>query len=183
MDEALVIEGCRKGQTRAQKMLFDHFAEGMLAVCTRYVKNSADAEELMLNGFLKFFEHIGKYIFNGPGSVAPWLKKIMINECLMFLRRKGQLILTNERVAEDVYLEAQAIDKLSATELFRYITELPAGYRTVFNLYVIEEMTHREIAVLLGISEGTSKSQLNKARIQLQDKIKKSGSYDERFRQ
>lgn len=182
MDEALIIEGCRQGQAKAQKMLFDNFADGMLVVCTRYVKNSADAEELMLSGFLKFFAQIDKFIFSGAGSTAPWLKKIMVNECLMFLRKKGQLILIDERMAGEISLDAQAIDKISTSELFRYITELPAGYRTVFNLYVIEEMSHKEISAALGISEGTSKSQLSKARVQLQNIIKKSGAYHERFR-
>lgn len=182
MDEALVIQGCREGQSKAQKLLFDQYADAMLAVCTRYVKTHADAEELMLNGFYKFLSQVNKFVYNGPGSIGPWLRKIMVNECLMFLRKKGQLIINNEQAAEEIGISEEAIDKLSAAELFRSITELPAGYRTVFNLYVMEEMSHKEIAALLGISEGTSKSQLSKAKQYLQNIIKQKGGYHERFR-
>jgi len=177
-----LIEGCREGRHKEQKLLFDQYAGAMLAVCTRYVRNGADAEELMLNGFYKFFSQVNRFVYNGQGSIAPWLRKIMINECLMFLRKKGQLIMKNEQAVEETGYDEEATGRLSATELFTYITQLPAGYRTVFNLYVIEEMSHKEIAVLLNISEGTSKSQLSKARLQLQQIIKQKGAYHERFR-
>lgn len=182
MDEAQMIEGCRSKHSKSQKLLFDSYANAMLIVCTRYVKNTADAEELMLTGFYKFLTQIDRFIYNGPGSIAPWLRKIMVNECLMFLRKKGQLILVDDKTAEQVSVAEEASEGLNAEELFRCITELPAGYRTVFNLYVIEEMSHKEIAAMLGISEGTSKSQLNKARLSLQNIIKKRNGYHERSR-
>jgi RNA polymerase sigma factor (sigma-70 family) len=180
MDEARIIMGCRQEEARAQKLLFEKYADAMLLVCVRYVKNHADAEELLLNGFYKFFTQADKFVYNGEGSVAPWLRKIMVNECLMFLRKKGHLILMDEQYAAQLSVEDDAIAKLGASELFEVITELPAGYRTVFNLYVIEEMTHKEIAVALGITEGTSKSQLNKARVALQKIVLSKGGYHER---
>lgn len=182
MTEQQIISDCKNGQTKAQKALFDLYAQKMMLVCMRYVKNQADAEELMLNGFLKFFDQIGRFIFNGEGSTFPWLKKIMVNECLMFLRKKGKLIMMDERMAEHVTIEEQPIANIDASLLFGYITELPVGCRTIFNLYVIEECTHKEIASLLGIAEGTSKSQLSKARQLLQRTIKQKGAYHERFR-
>lgn len=182
MDETLIIEGCKQGQAKAQKLLFDNFADAMLVTCTRYVRNPADAEELMLSGFYKFFTQLDKFRYKGTGSIAPWLRKIMINECLMFLRKRGQLILIDERSAEQLHTDETIYDKIDSDILFNSITQLSAGYRTIFNMYVIEGMTHREIAKALNISIGTSKSQLNKARTALQQIIKRNGGYNERFR-
>lgn len=182
MEETLIIDGCRKQQHKAQQQLFNSYADGMLLVCTCYVKNHADAEELMLTGFYKFFSQIDKFVYAGAGTIGPWLRKIMVNECLMFLRKKGQLILIDEKTAEQISIDEHATDSLGAAELYKCIAELPAGYRTVFNLYVMEEMSHKEIAKSLGISEGTSKSQLNKARLSLQNIINKRNGYHERTR-
>lgn len=181
MTEQQIISDCKKGLAKAQKMLFDQYAQRMLLVCMRYVKNEADAEELMLNGFYKLFDQIDRFVYSGEGSIRPWLNKIMVNECLMFLRRKGKLILMDEKAAEGLASEEQPLN-LEATQLFRYITELPHGCRTVFNLFVMEQYSHKEIASLLGITEGTSKSQLSKARQLLQNTIKQKGGYHERFR-
>lgn len=172
MNERQLIEACKQGLAKAQKLFFEQYADGMFIVCLRYIKNKADAEELMLNGFYKFYTQIDKFIYSGPESIRPWLKKIMVNECLMFLRKKGQLILMDESYAEQVTVEEDISNGLNAAELMTTIMELPAGYRTVFNLFVIEDMSHKEIAAILGISEGTSKSQLNKARTLLQKMIR-----------
>jgi len=178
MDEARIITGCKNKDPKAQKALFDAYAYGMLVVCLRYVKHQPDAEELMLNGFYKFFTHIDQFIYTGKESIAPWIKKIVVNECLMFLRRKGGLQITDEDLAAELAAGDDIIARLSASEIFELVTKLPVGYRTVFNLYVIEGMSHKEIAAALNISEGTSKSQLNKARVMLQKEMKKSGVYD-----
>lgn len=164
-------------EPKAQQALFDSYAYGMLLLCMRYVNDRHDAEELMLNGFYRFFTHIGQFVYAGGGSVAPWLKKIMINECLMFLRKQGRLRIIDEDHAAEVAANDEVIAHLSAAEIFEVVAALPPGYRTVFNMYVVEGMTHREIASALDISEGTSKSQLNKARIMLQKEMKKIGLY------
>jgi RNA polymerase sigma factor (sigma-70 family) len=144
----------------------------MLMVCLRYVKHLPDAEELMLNGFFSFYKSIDKFIYNGQGSIGGWLKKIMVNECLMFLRKKEGLKITDEGHAAEIGADDGMIGRMNANEIFQLVMNLPAGYRTVFNMFVIEGYSHKEIAKLLGISEGTSKSQLNKARGMLQKVVK-----------
>ena len=172
MTEQKAIEGCKRQDRISQKYLFDAYADGMLMVCLRYVKRLPDAEELMLNGFYNFFKAIDRFVYNGQGSIGGWLKKIMVNECLMFLRKQGGLKMAEESYAADIATDDGQISRMNANELFQLIMKLPAGYRTVFNLFVIEGYSHKEIAQLLGINEGTSKSQLNKARMLLQKVIK-----------
>jgi RNA polymerase sigma factor (sigma-70 family) len=164
------IEGCKKQDRLSQKYLYDAYADAMMMLCMRYVNNLQDAEELMLNGFLNFFRTIDRFIFSGTDSISAWLKKIMVNECLMFLRKKGMRLVDEEHAAEIAHGEDH-LDRLAAHELFHLITTLPAGYRTVFNLFVVEGYGHKEIATMLNITEGASKSQLNKARKQLQKTI------------
>ena len=166
------IEGCKRQDRISQKYIFDTWSDGMLMLCTRYVKQLPDAEEIMLNGFYNFFKSIDRFVYSGDSSIAAWLRKIMVNECLMFLRKKGELKIVDEKYAADAGADDNAIDKISADEIFRQITAMPTGYRTVFNLFVIEGYNHKEIAELLGITESTSKSQLGKARQLLQKKIK-----------
>lgn len=170
MNEATIIEQCRLQSPKGQKALFDLFADRLLVLSVRYVKNQSDAEEVMLNGFLKFFQSIDSFVFSGEGSIFPWLRRIVVNECLMFLRRARKLVIADETplLAES---NDNPLDNISARELFRLVQTLPDGYRTIFNLYAIEGYTHREIAAWLGISEGTSKSQLSKARALLQKNI------------
>lgn len=178
MDTGKLVKEAKQGSTAAQKCLFDQFSEKMLMLCRRYVKNREDAEEVLLDGFYKFFKHLRDFNYQGEPALFAWLKKIMINECLMFLRRKNAFIIVAEKIAEEIPLEEDALDKLSATEIFQLVVQLPVGYRTVFNLYVIEGIPHAEISSLMGITEGTSKSQLSKARSLLQKMLLlKSGEY------
>ena len=171
MTEQRAIDGCRRQDRISQKYLFDTYSDGMLMVCLRYVKDLPDAEELMLNGFTSFFKSIDRFVYNGQGSIGGWLKKIMVNECLMFLRKKNRLVIVNEEHAMDVGSSSGQFEKMSAGELFQLILGLPTGYRTVFNLVAVEGYSHKEMAQMLGITEGTSRSQLNKARIMLQKAI------------
>ena len=168
METSELIKEAKQGSAAAQKCLFDNWSERMLLVCRRYVKNSEDAEELLLDGFYKFFKKLSSFSYQGDAALYVWLKRIMINECLMFLRKKNVFTIVTEANAEEVPLPEEALNNLSAGEIFNLIVQLPVGYRTVFNLYVIEGMPHREIATSLGISEGTSKSQFSKAKLLLQ---------------
>jgi len=168
MNQQQLIKECKEGSAAAQKWLFDHFADKMIMVCGRYVKQETDAEEVMLDGFFKFFKSISSFQYQGEAALFSWIKKIMINECLMFLRNKNAFVITAESTAEHLPLQADILDKLNADEIYKLIVQLPVGYRTVFNLFAIEGMGHKEIAQLMGIAEGTSKSQLNKARQYLQ---------------
>ena len=168
METSELIREVKQGSTAAQKYLFDEWCERMLMICRRYVKNAHDAEELMLDGFYKFFKTISSFNYQNEAAFYTWLKKIMINECLMFLRKKNVFIIVTEASAENIFFPEEALDNLSANEIFNLIIKLPVGYRTVFNLYEVEGMQHKEIAQVLKISEGTSKSQLSKAKILLQ---------------
>ena len=175
MGIANLINEARAGSAAAQKCLFDHFADPMMAVCCRYVKTRADAEELLLDGFYKFFNHLPSFNYIGEAALYGWIKKIMIRECLMHLRKRNVFSILSEAEAEEIPLETDMLAALSAEEIFILIVQLPVGYRTVFNLYVIEGMDHKEIAAELGIAEGTSKSQLSKAKLLLQKMLLQKG--------
>ncbi|MEO8762913.1 MAG: sigma-70 family RNA polymerase sigma factor [Ginsengibacter sp.] len=168
METSELIKEAKQGSAAAQKCLFDLLSAKMLLICRRYVKNSEDAEELLLDGFYKFFNKLPSFNYQGDAALYMWLKKIMINECLMFLRKKNVFNIVTEATAEEIPLQEEALNNLSAAEIFNLIVQLPVGYRTVFNLYVIEGMQHGEIATVMGITEGTSKSQFSKAKILLQ---------------
>lgn len=176
METAALIKEIKQGSAAAQKCLFDQLADKLLLVCVRYVKNPQDAEELLLDGFYKFFKKVSAFNYQGEAALCAWLKRIMINECLMFLRKKSVFTIATESAAEDIPLEEEALNNLSANEIFNIITQLPVGYRTVFNLYEIEGYEHSEIASSLGIAEGTSRSQLSKAKSLLQKMLLKKGT-------
>lgn len=169
------VKEAKQGSRAAQKCLYDAFSASMLLVCRRYVKDAQDAEELMLNGFYKFFQSLPSFQYQHDAALFSWLKKITVNECLMFLRKKKAFILASDTFAEELPGDDGLLDGLSAGDIFQIILELPVGYRTVFNLHAIEGWEHKEIAALLGISEGTSKSQLSKARKLLQKNLSQQG--------
>jgi RNA polymerase sigma-70 factor (ECF subfamily) len=172
-----LIKEAKQGSAAAQKCLFDQFADKMMIVCRRYVRNPEDAEELMLDGFFKFFKNLSGLNYQGDAALYGWLKRIMVNECLMFLRKRSVFTIVPEATAENLVLDEDGLNNLSATEIFHLIIQLPVGYRTIFNLHVIEGIPHNEIAVLLGIAEGTSKSQLSKAKNLLQKMLQNQQDY------
>ena len=181
MNLSQLITEAKQGSTAAQQLLFDKFSGRMLLVCRRYVKTPEDAEEIMLDGFYKFFKNIDGFNYMGEAAFYGWLKKIMINGCLMLLRKKNVFKMAAETEAAALPLEEDLLNKLSAAEIFAVIMQLPVGYRTVFNLYAIEGFDHAEIAAMLGIAEGTSKSQLSKAKSLLQKMLlQKDLGYEQR---
>jgi RNA polymerase sigma factor (sigma-70 family) len=161
-----LIENLQKGDAKAQKVLYDLYSAKMLGVCLRYLKNEMDAEEVMITGLVKVFQNAHQY--EGKGNFEGWLRRVVVNEALMFLRKKEPLHLAIEREHMQFADQEQADTALNEAELLALLHELPAGYRAVFNLYAIEGYSHKEIADMLQISEGTSKSQLSKARGLLQ---------------
>lgn len=181
MEIAPLIKDAAKGNAAAQKCLFHRFADPMMAVCCRYLKGREDAEERLLDGFIKFFHHLPEFSYQGEAALYSWLKTIMVRECLMFLRKKNIFSMIAEVEAEEISMEPEALAALSAREIFDLIVQLPLGYRTVFNLHVMEGLDHKQIAGELGIAEGTSKSQLSKARALLQKMLLQKGiSYGQR---
>lgn len=176
MNETLIIQA-KNGNQKAHRELFDHYGKRMFMLCLRYVKNQQDAEELLSNGFIKAFASLGSFEIRGEHSFEIWLKRILINECLMFLRKQNKAPLMIEP-DENMSLKQEGIlEKLNADTLFELILKLPEGYRTVFNLYEIEGYSHSEIANKLEISVGTSKSQLSKAKAVLKELVIKKGLY------
>ena len=171
MKGAQLINGCQKGNAKAQKHLYDAFATIMFRLCCRYVKDQPEAEDVLLKGFQKVFTGIKSFEYRDDKSLEGWIKKIMVNECLMLLRKTNNFNLTS--ISEDmpVLADIDLESNLSAEDIYALILELPAGYRTVFNLYVIEGYSHKEIASQLQISELTSRSQLSKAKALLRNKL------------
>lgn len=166
-----IIKACAQKDRKAQNQVFHLLAPTMLSICLRYLKQKEKAEDIMIHGFYKVFTKIDS--FNFKGSFEGWVKRIMINECLMELRKQKNSFLS---VSLDERLEEPFVNwdkRLEYEELLSLLDRLPNGYRTVFNLYVIEGFKHKEIAEQLGISINTSKSQLILARRRLQEIIKK----------
>ena len=162
-----LLEACRKGERKAQKELYQRMSPVLMGICKRYLKRKEDAEEALGNAFLKIYSSLSQY--KGSGSFEGWMKKITVRTCLDFLRAKNSpfdLDWEQETAEEPVGPD-------EAEYLLFLIGQLPVGYRTVFNLYAIEGYKHHEISDLLNISEGTSKSQLSKARRILQEHILK----------
>lgn len=168
--EAQLIAGLRQAEARAQKVVFERYAGRMLAVCARYIGDRYTAEEVLMDGFMRVFERIEQY--KNEGSFEGWMRRIMVNESLMYLRRhKHWLAEMALDEAPEVQDEADYHLTLDSEELLRLIEALPEGYRTIFNLYAIEGYSHTEIARMLNISESTSKSQLHRARAVLQRQL------------
>ena len=168
--EAELIEGCRQNERTAQKALYEQMAGKMFALCCRYVKDRLEAEDVLVTAFTKMFERIDQ--FKGEGSFEGWVRKIVVNEALSYLRKNKSMYLTTEIEAADREPDFNNMgNQLEAEDLLKLVAALPAGYRIVFNLYAIDGYTHKEIATQLGISENTSKSQLSRARSYLQNKL------------
>ena len=159
MTEKQLIAACKNQDRRAQKLLFERFSPTMLGVCRRYMKNLQTAEDVMVEGFYKVLTKIE--MFSGNGSFEGWVRRIMINESLMQLRKANHFRHTEEINPNlDVSENPVIVEELAAAEILALLDDLPDGYRTVFNLYLVEGYKHREIAEELGISINTSKSQL-----------------------
>jgi RNA polymerase sigma factor (sigma-70 family) len=174
LSEQELIQGCLNGDRRAQKALYEKFAAKMFGVCRRYVKSVENAEEVMVEAFCKVFQKIELY--SGQGSFEGWIRKVVVNEALMFIRKNYRF---NEHLdIADIPVQSVDVsieDELAANEILNLLDQLPTGYRTVFNLYVLDGLKHKEIAELLEISINTSKSQLILAKKKLKDLVEQLG--------
>jgi len=170
--ESDIIEGCILGNPRMQRMLYEKFSPKMYALCIRYAGNTDDAQDILQDGFVKVFGNIAK--FKGTGSFEGWIRRIIVNTAIEHFRKKNMLYAIDEKTEIQLADENTNIfNQLEAKELLEIIKSMPAGYRTVFNLYAIEGYTHKEIATMMNLTEGTSKSQYARAKSWLQEKIKK----------
>ncbi|MDG1157849.1 MAG: RNA polymerase sigma factor [Flavobacteriales bacterium] len=167
MTDQELVQACLKGNGQAQKELFDRYAGRMMAVCVRYAMCYEDAQDILQEGFIKVFEKLKQY--SGKGALGAWIRMIMVNTALIHLRKHKKLLL-NDELSDGAEFEHQTytvLENMAADEILELVQALPAGYRTVFNLYAIEGYAHKEIAEMLDITESTSKTQYFKAKAQL----------------
>jgi RNA polymerase sigma factor (sigma-70 family) len=160
-----------EGDRRMQEELYRRFSPRMYAVCLRYAGNAEEAEDILQEGFIKVFKKLES--FRGEGSFEGWVRRIFVNTAIEHFRRKRYLQPVTEK--EENTIEGKslsALDGLAEKDILALVQQLSPGYRTVFNMYVVEGYTHKEIGDMLGISEGTSKSQLSRAKVILQDMVK-----------
>ena len=145
----------------------------MLGICYRYTGDKQVSEDLLHDGFIRVFESIRVFQYRGAGSLKAWMRKIFVNVSLEYLRTKAQnSTVSLEEWQEQASIQNEELESVPADVLMRFITELPAGYRTVFNFYVFEEMSHKEIAEILHINEASSRSQFARAKNLLAHKVK-----------
>ncbi|MDZ4806689.1 MAG: sigma-70 family RNA polymerase sigma factor [Bacteroidota bacterium] len=174
MEEHQLVKDCLKGKPEAQRKLYEQFAKTMLGVCYRYTKSLKDAEDVLQDGFVKVF--LGMHQYKFEGKLGAWIHRIMVNTALNFLKK-------NRKYRDEMYFKEQPLHPvaadnpvidLQAKELADLIRQLPQGYQTIFNMYAVEGYTHVEIGELLGISDGTSRSQYARARALLISWIEKN---------
>lgn len=173
--EANIVSRVKKRDPVAQKALYDKYSSTFYGICLRYLKNTTESEDVLIESFYKIFDKIDQ--FKEEGSFEGWMKRIVVNNCLMRIRKNSNLNLHVEiEKAYSLKEEPNAVTDINHKELLALLEDLPNGYRTVFNLYVIEGYKHREIAEILKISINTSKSQLILAKKKLRDIYKKKHS-------
>ncbi len=179
MDEQKLVREALQLKPEAQRRLYEHFAPLMLGVCFRYTKTKIDAEEVLQEGFIKVFKNLHHY--RSDGELGAWIRKIMVNTALNFLKTNKRY--QNDLVFNEMTLHPVSSDnpliQLQAKELSELIRQLPTGYQAIFNLHAVEGFTHVEISAMLGITDGTSRSQYARARALLIEWIKKYSSQEQ----
>jgi len=171
LDTEQVIQQCRSGDTKAQRALVQRFAQQMFLHCYRYLKDRSDAEEVLSDGFVKVFQHLARFEYRDEPSFEGWIRRIMVNEALGFLRKRKKVVYVEEREYESIADPLSIEGTIAAEDLYRLVLSLPLQYRTVFNMYAIEGYSHQEIGELLNVTEGSSRSLLSRARKMLHQLI------------
>lgn len=171
ISESDLIAGSLRGDRKVQQALYDRFASKMYGVCLRYAGSTEEAEDVLQDGFVKVFRKLDS--FRGEGSFEGWVRRIFVNTAIEYYRKRIYLQPIGDQ--EETQMEGKylsILDQMAEKDIIQLVQQLSPGYRTVFNMYVIEGYTHKQIAEHLGISEGTSKSQLSRAKQLLQDMVK-----------
>ena len=172
INEKDIAEGCLKGNNIARKQLYTEYSGKLLAIGIRYLSNKETAEDVLHDVFIHIFKSFDKFKYRGTGSLFAWISRIMVNASLEYLRKNNRVELTEFDLTDnDMADDDELLDDIPPNELFKMVSELPDGYRTVFNLYVFEDKSHKEIAEMLGINEKSSSSQFFRAKKLLQKKI------------
>ncbi len=164
MTDEQLVEAILLQNASAQRLLYDRYARKMFGVCLRYSRGREEAEDLLQEGFIKVFQKLSS--FKGEGALEGWIRRVMINTALDYIRQQ-KLSWTDIDSIQEPGEYPEIMDKMGSAALLNLIQKLPAGFRTIFNLYAIEGYNHKEIGEMLNISEGTSKSQYSRARSQL----------------
>ena len=172
MDEKQLIKACINNDSKAQRLLYDKYDARFFVVCKRYFSDIQQAEDALVKGFLKIFQHLEEYSFQG--SFEGWIRRIIINECLMELRKNKIFHLNIDDYSSSIPSYQETSQKIEEDDVMNLLNYLPDGCRLVFTLFVIEGFKHKEIAENLGITEGTSKSQLNLAKTKLKEMLSKN---------
>ncbi len=175
MDDFALIDNCLKGDQRSQRALFEKYAPRMYTVCLRYAKDPDEAQDMLQDAFVKIFAKLSAY--QGNGSFEGWIRRITVNTALDHIRKNLKFQDNTTMDSKAYRLEQNTFngDTLEEKDLLKLVSELPDGYRIVFNMFAIEGYSHKEIADQLNISENTSKSQYSRARAYLIQKLKKIG--------
>ena len=180
--ELNIISLFEKGDALAMDKLYGEYADYLAKVCSRYISNQDDRHDVLQEAFIRIFTRIHTFEYRGKGSLKAWLTKIVINESLYFLRNNDPSLFTDKTTdIADSSTEDPDVDSMSITQITDTILKLPPGYRTVFNLYVIEGKSHKEIAELLNIKPDTSASQFHKARNMLAKMLKEQNKQNEKY--
>ena len=173
MTEEELASRCKLADNQPRRELYELYGGSLMAICLRYIGNREEAEDVLHDGFIRIFQSIGQFTYQGNGSLKAWLSRVMVNEALGYLRKQNQLAQQEVLMEQlpDTEEAEEGMDDIPRSVLMKMIAELPDGYRTVFNLYVFEEKSHKEIAQMLGITEHTSSSQFYRAKTLLAKKI------------
>jgi RNA polymerase sigma factor (sigma-70 family) len=169
-----LIRLCLLGDQVGQKLLYEKFVTPMARLCLRYLKDGDEVQDALMEGFMRVFENVRKFEYRDESSVEVWIRKVMINGCLMRLRKNRTLQISDYADGNLPDVQKDETD-CSAAEILSLIQTLPEGYRTVFNLFVIDGFSHKEIGGLLGINESASRSQLTHARNKLKELLRAHG--------
>ena len=173
IDEQRLVKRLRNGENGAMQEFYTLYADHLTAVCSRYIVDRDDLKDVFQEALIHIFSHIPDFEYRGPGSLKAWASRIVVNEALDYLKAKKhhELMLVEEDIADEPYEETLTLSDIPPDVIQRMLKNLPIGYRTVFNLYVFENKSHREISRLLGIKESTSSSQYNRAKALLANMI------------
>jgi RNA polymerase sigma-70 factor (ECF subfamily) len=174
MSETELIDKCKSGDNNARKKLYETYSRQMMAICYRYTGDKMAAEDVLHDGFIKIFVSIRSFDYRGEGSLKAWISRIFVNASLEYLR-KNEPVRNSSPIEEwkeaDADVEEGDMEQIPDRVLMEFVSGLPEGYRTVFNLYAFEEMSHKEIGNKLGINEASSRSQFSRAKAILAKKI------------
>jgi RNA polymerase sigma-70 factor (ECF subfamily) len=175
-NEADLVSRCRRGDAAAQRAVYHQYERVLYGICLRYADSRDDALDLLQDSFVRIFRSLEG--FRGEGSFEGWMRRITVRLCIEYCRKRARFLRVDLKHAQEVAIESDIWSSVSRDEILRLISQMPPGYRMVFNLYAVEGYGHQEIADMLGISEGASKSQLSRARRYLQQRLLRFGEAD-----